>query len=50
MPQMMPLGWAWMILSLVLVYFVFMVIFYFLVEVEVMFSLGEYGGDSKSWE
>nr|CAG30055.1 ATP synthase subunit 8 [Mesobuthus gibbosus] len=41
MPQMMPLGWAWLILFLVLVYFVFLVNFYFFFEVGVFFESDE---------
>nr|YP_001936648.1 ATP synthase F0 subunit 8 [Uroctonus mordax]ACA62672.1 ATP synthase subunit 8 [Uroctonus mordax] len=36
MPQMSPLGWAWMVVFVILGYFLFLMLFYFMFKYEIV--------------
>nr|YP_214891.1 ATP synthase F0 subunit 8 [Centruroides limpidus]AAV53585.1 ATP synthase F0 subunit 8 [Centruroides limpidus] len=50
MPQMSPLGWAWVSLFVVSVYLFYLVVFYFFYFASFKLDKGSVGGGAWFWE
>nr|AAY16834.1 ATP synthase F0 subunit 8 [Tetratrichobothrius flavicaudis] len=49
MPQMSPLGWAWMVISVIFGYLLFLVFFYYVWVMSMFFGSFSFLGDSSCW-